>query len=144
MFSLLLYKLLMPCIDKYVQRKRYVETERVVSLDRCIMIDSLLSDTLMAATDRAESLLLFTREILTLAMLNLHYKGVHWTCPWLRVLMLCQLCLLPGVCRVGAWAWSRNSCPQWKWIMGLGACRARTGLAWFSPSCHRSAHNDSR
>lgn len=30
-----------------------------------------------AGTDRAKSLLLFTREILTLATLNLHYKGVQ-------------------------------------------------------------------
>lgn len=59
-----------------------------------------------------------------------------------RVLMSRQLCLLPGVCGVAAWAWSRNSCPQWKWIMGLGACRARTGLApVLLPHAHRSAHN---
>lgn len=88
--------------------------------------------------------LLFTRQILTLATLNLHYGGVDWTRPWLLSLAAVPDLFTPGRAQTRCLSLIPNSCPQWKWIMGLGACRARTGLTRFSPSCHRSAHNDWR
>lgn len=39
--------------------------------------EPVCSDTLMVADAGAESFPLFTRQILTLATLNLHYGGVH-------------------------------------------------------------------
>lgn len=86
--------------------KRSAGTERTLSSDAWRWTH-LHSDTLMVVNDGAESFPLFTRQILTLATLNLHYGGVHRSCPWLWVLPLCQICLLPGGRRVGAWAWSR-------------------------------------